>query len=173
MQPNFSVDVLRRRNLFRGMFERAIMPFQTKGGRFVLRSVIILLALAPVFFAQTNNLLERSQLWNLSHEWNRFYYHWVDPGFSIPLHEWQTPSEYLWPSLTLDEASAWTGQHVRCAYRSNTVTGGCKVGDRGEVNGIEKVPDGGYFVIVSRDTPSKDEPSYYGRYSSRLFLTRE
>ena len=141
--------------------------------RCVLVSLIIVLGFGSILYAQTKYLFEQSQFWNLSQAWIRFHYHWVNPGFSIPMHEWQTPTEYLWPSLTLEEASTWTGQRVRCAYRSNTVTGGCKVGDRGTVRNIERVPDGGYFVVVDWETRSEDEPSYYGRYSSRLFLTRE
>jgi hypothetical protein len=149
------------------------MRIKGNAGRSVLVSVVIALGFAPTLFSQTGYLLEQPQFWNVSQHWIRLHYHWVNPGFSIPVHEWQTPTEYLWPSLTLEEASTWTGQRVRCAYRSNTVTGGCKVGERGTVKNIERVPDGGYFVVVHWETRSEDEPGYYGRYSSRLFLTRE
>lgn len=142
-------------------------------GRRVLVSVVIMLGFGPILFAQTRHLLEQPQFWNLSQHWTSFHYHWVYPGFSIPVHEWQTPTEYFWPSLTLEEASTWEGQRVRCAYRTNTVTGGCKVGDRGIVKSIERVPDDGYFVVVHWETRSEDELCYYGRYSSRLFLTRQ
>lgn len=140
--------------------------------RYVVVSVIIVLGFAPVLFARTNYLLDQPVFWNLSQHWTSFHYHWVYPGFSIPVYEWQTPTEYFWPSLTLEEARALEGQRVRCAYRSNTVTGGCKVGEKGTVKSIERVPDG-YFIVVHWETRSEDELCYYGRYSSRLFLTRE
>jgi hypothetical protein len=149
------------------------MRVKASVGRCVLVSVVIVLGFAPILFGQTKYLLEHPQFWNVSQHWISFHYHWVSPGFSIPVHEWQTPTEYFWPSLTLEEASAWTGQCVRCAYRTNTLTGGCKVGERGKVKNIESVPDGGYFVVVHWETRSEDDLAYYGRYSSRLFLTPE
>jgi len=149
------------------------MRIKANAGRYVLASVVIVLGFAPALFSQTGYPLKQPQFRNVSHYWTHFQYSWVNPGFSIPVHEWQTPTEYFWPSLTLEEANAWTGQRVRCAYRTNTVTGGCKVGERGTVRNIERVPDGGYSVVVHWETRPEDEPKYYGRYSSRVFLTRE
>ena len=88
-----------------------------------------------------------------------------------PLVEWVRPTEWLWPSFSLEEASAMIGQHVRCAYRSDTIYGRCEIGEQGKVLSVEKVPDGGYFIVVYWEGQVQDEPCYYGRYSRRVFLT--
>jgi hypothetical protein len=142
------------------------MRFKVQVGMVAL-TMTIALGFRPMPFRGTNDLLDRSQYWN------QFYYDWVNPGFLRPVREWQTPREYLWPSLTFEEASEWLGRPVRCAYRSETISGRCKIGEPGRVANIEKVPDGGYFVVVQWEKHPQDEPCYYGRYSSRIFLLRE
>ena len=150
------------------------MQFRRELGRFcgldlVFGCVFVILATAMLAFTSHMNQQQSSGTTG----WAEFYYKWVNPGFSIPAREWQTPTEYLWPSLTLLEARAAVGQRVRCAYRSDTVTGGCNVGDRGIVKDIARVPDGGFFVVVQWETAPGSELCYYGRYSRRLFLTPE
>ena len=156
--------------------EEAIMRFRVELRRLcqvALATGLLAMILTTSLFARTNNMMVRPQISYITKHWEVFYYQWVNPGFSIPAREWQTPTEYLWPSLTFAEAKRTVGQRVRCAYRSDTVTGGCHVGDRGEVKDVHSVPDGGYFIVVQWETASGSRPCYYGRYSSRLFLTPE
>jgi hypothetical protein len=90
-----------------------------------------------------------------------------------PFTEWVGPSEWLQPSFNINEANEMVGHRVRCAYRTDTFSGGCEIGDEGEVVGIEKVPDGGYFIVVRWDGQTQEEPCYYGRYSRRVVLGEE
>jgi hypothetical protein len=90
-----------------------------------------------------------------------------------PVVEWVRPSERLSPNFSREEAAAVVGHHVRCIYRTNRMSGGCEIGQRGEVTGMEKVSEGGYFIIVHWNGRNADEQSYYGRYSHRLFIAEE
>ncbi len=90
-----------------------------------------------------------------------------------PFTEQVRPTEWLWPSFSLDEATSKVGHRVRCIYRTDLFSGGCEIGDRGEIVGVERVPDKGYFIVVRWNGQSQDEPSYYGRYSRRVVLTEE
>ncbi len=90
-----------------------------------------------------------------------------------PVVEWVRPAEWFFPSFKQGEAAAAVGHHVRCIYRTNRMSGGCESGERGEVTGVEKVPDGGYFIVVHWNGRNPDEQSFYGRYSRRLFLAEE
>ena len=90
-----------------------------------------------------------------------------------PFTEWVRPTEWLRPSFSLVEANSMVGHRVRCIYRTDTFSGGCEIGERGDVVGVEKVPDGGYFIVVRWNSQSQGEPSYYGRYSRRVVLTEE
>ncbi len=90
-----------------------------------------------------------------------------------PYPEWVRPTEWLRPSFSLDEANAMVGHRVRCIYHTDTFSGGCEIGERGNVVGVKKVPDGGYFIVVHWNNQRQDEPSYYGRYSRRVVLAEE
>jgi hypothetical protein len=128
-------------------------------------STILAMAQGP------GRLIDQLEQWEMSPKMRTLYYNWVNPGFRRPVREWQTPAEWLWPSLTLEEANSMVGRHVICAYRSSATSGGCNAGDRGEVVDIEKIDDNsGYFVVVQWDGHDPLNPCYYGRFSSRLFL---
>jgi hypothetical protein len=90
-----------------------------------------------------------------------------------PFAEWMRPMEWLRPSFSLVEGNAMVGHSVRCIYRTDTFSGGCEIGERGDVVGVKKVPDGGYFVVVRWSNQDQGEPSYYGRYSRRVVLAEE
>lgn len=90
-----------------------------------------------------------------------------------PFPEWVRPTEWLRPSFSLAEANAMVGHRVRCIYRTDTFSGGCELGERGEVIGVEKVRDGGYFIVVRWNSQSQGEPCYYGRYSHRIVLSED
>ncbi len=50
---------------------------------------------------------------------------------------------------------------------------GCETGEHGKVIGLEKVPDGGYFIVVHWDGQGQDDTCYYSRYSRRVVLAEE
>lgn len=90
-----------------------------------------------------------------------------------PLTERERPTEWLWPSFNFKEATSKVGHRVRCIYRTDLFSGGCEIGERGEVVGVQKESDGGYFIVVRWSNQSQDEPCYYGRYSRRVVLAEE
>ena len=90
-----------------------------------------------------------------------------------PVVERVRPDESLRPSFSREEAAGMVGHDVRCVYRTATTSGGCEIGQRGKVAGIEQVQGGGYFIVVHWDGQNPDQPAYYGRYSRRLFLAEE
>ncbi len=130
------------------------------------------LVLTGIGLAQSPGVRARLHVLTENSEWQIFLAKWVRPeGWRLPGCEWVSPTEWLWPSFGIDEVSYMVGKPVRCAYRSNTITGGCEIGEPGKVLGVEGVPDGGYFIVVHWDNQERDKLSYYGRYSRRLFVT--
>lgn len=96
----------------------------------------------------------------------------LTPGIR-PVAERVRPDESLRPSFSPEEATAMVGHNVRCIYRTATTSGGCEIGQRGKVVGIEQVRGGGYFIVVHWDGQNPGQPAHYGRYSRRLFLAEE
>lgn len=92
--------------------------------------------------------------------------------------------DWLRPSFSQEEAAPRVGHRVR--YRLTEKfrgmkcpeEGPCKevrAGEYGTVIGIEKVPDGGYFLTVLWDEPGGPDRclSYFGRYTHRESLIEE
>lgn len=87
----------------------------------------------------------------------------------------------LWPSFSKDEAAAKVGRRVRLRWNKGFMVHKCfeeelclLVGDGeyGTITAIEKVPDGGYFLLVRWDHPA-DHYSYFGRYNHRESLEEQ
>ena len=95
----------------------------------------------------------------------------------------QSVVDWLWPSFTKAEAAPHLGHRVRHRHTEKFTLmkcpeeGFCKnvrEGEYGTVIGIERVPDGGYFLAVRWDEPASDSYlSYLGRYSHRESLIEE
>jgi hypothetical protein len=90
-----------------------------------------------------------------------------------PFTEWVRPTEWLRPSLSLEEGETMLGHRVRCIHRTDTFSGGCEIGERGDVIAVQRAPDGGYFIVVRWSDHGRGELSYYGRYSRRVVLAEE
>lgn len=100
---------------------------------------------------------------------------------SVAFAQWQSVVDWLWPSFDQAEVAGMVGRSVR--YRQSEkftghkcpAEGFCKRivdGEQGVVVGLERVRDGGYFLIVRWNQPddSEDYLSYFGRYTRRESL---
>ena len=80
----------------------------------------------------------------------------------VGLVRWQSVEDWLWPSFDKNEVAAKVGHRVRYRRTEKFMGMKCPV-DRpcreiqdaefGTIIGIQRVPDGGYFLAVSWDEP--------------------